>query len=706
MYIRRRGNQGASGFQLTLFFVAVILLGVASLIPTSTSAQRLTATPPPQTTTPAIPHSAIQRIRDRGNTLIAGVKYDFEPFGFIDNSSNLVGFDVDLVRAIADLWGVKVQFVQVNSSNRLQFLANGAVDLIAASLTHTKEREAMVDFSQTYYLDGQRLLVRAAAGITDIDSLDGKTVAAIQGSTSLDNIRELVQKNNLKVSVLPFQEYPPALAALKAGQVDALTTDNAYLSRAAQNNPGLHVVGEFFSTEQYGIGMQADDSYFRDLINFTLQTLKANGAYDIIYAKWFPDAHPYPIEILPGQWPYTFATSPTLLDKPAQTRLALIQTRGKLLAGVKYDFPPFGSVDAQGKVQGFDVDIAHEFAKRWLGNADAVELVPVLSDTRIPFLSSGAVDLVLASMTHTQQRDDLIDFSETYFLDGQSLLVQKASGIEDLKGLEGKTVAAVAGSTALENIVAISKERGIKITVLPFQEYPSALEALKAGQVDVLTTDSMALAQFAKANPALVIVGTPFTQEPYGIGVPRFDSAFRDQVNATLQAMQLDGTYATLYHKWFDDAFPYPLELWPSVGPAPTQALTSTVALKTPTTLPVATRLPPSATPTASLVTPAAQSPTRQLILIPSATPTETSTPLPTNANALILQPTATLTPNESPTPMLHQIAQGETLSTIALRYYGNSALWTRIYAANRGKIGDDPNNLVLGVELVIPPNE
>ncbi|MCX6048096.1 MAG: transporter substrate-binding domain-containing protein [Chloroflexi bacterium] len=705
MHIRCRNCQGASGFHSILFFAALILLGCSLLSPLSTSAQRLPATPNPRATPLAVAHSAIQRIRDRDNTLIAGVKYDFEPFGFIDNSGNLVGFDVDLVRAIADLWGVNVQFVQVNSSNRLQFLTTGAVDLIAASLTHTKEREAIVDFSQTYYLDGQRLLVRGETGITDIDSLAGKTVAAIQGSTALDNIRDLVQKNKLQVTVLPFQEYPPALAALKAGQVDALTTDNTYLARAAQNNPGLHVVGDFFSTEQYGIGVQADDSYFRDLINFTLQALKANGAYDRIYTKWFPGTAPYPIEILPGQWPYTFATSPTQLDRPAQTRLALIRARGKLLVGVKYDFPPFGSVNAQGTVQGFDVDIAREFAKRWLGSADAVELVPVISDTRIPFLSTGAVDLVVASMTHTQQRDDLIDFSETYFLDGQSLLVQKTSGIEELKDLNGKTVAAVTGSTALENIMAISKERAIKITVLPFQEYPSAVEALKAGQVDAVTTDSMALAQFAKDNPTLIVVGTPFTQEPYGIGVPRFDSAFRDQVNLTLQAMQLDGTYTALYEKWFGKAFPYPIELWPSVGPALTQSPTSAVAINPPTTLPVATRRP-SATPTTLRVTPAAPSPTQQLILIPSATPTLPSTPVPTNANPIILLPTNTPIPSENPTPMRHTIAQGETLSTIALRYYGSSTLWTRIYEANRDKIGDDPNNLVLGMELVIPPNE
>lgn len=197
------------------------------------------STPSPQASPP--PTSAlgatIQRIRERNNTLIAGVKYDFDPFGYIDSSGNVVGFDVDLIHAIADLWGVKVEFVPVTSSNRLQFLATGVVDLVAASMTHTIEREATIDFSQTYFLDEQNLLVHANADINDLRGLNGKTVAAVQGSTALDNMRVIATKNKLTISLLPFQEYPAALAALKAGQVDALTTDRAFLVHAAQKNP-------------------------------------------------------------------------------------------------------------------------------------------------------------------------------------------------------------------------------------------------------------------------------------------------------------------------------------------------------------------------------------------------------------------------------------------------------------------------------------
>ncbi|MFN8487300.1 MAG: transporter substrate-binding domain-containing protein [Caldilineaceae bacterium] len=657
--------------------------------------------------------------------MIAGVKYDFDPFGYIDSSGKLVGFDVDLVQAIADQWGVKVEFVPVTSSARLQLLATGVVDLVAASMTHTLPREATIDFSQTYFLDRQRLLVRANTTFTALSDLKGKTIAAIQGSTSLDNIRELVAKENLKISILPFQEYPPALAALKAGQVDALTTDSAFLAQAAKKNPDLRVVGEPFSLEPYGIGVAANDSYFRDLVNYTLELLKSNGKYDQLYTKWFPDAQPYPIEILPGRWPYMFATMPTTLKKPAETRQAMIRRRGKLLAGVKYDFPPFGYVNPEGKVEGFDVDLAREFAERWLGQPDAVEFVPVTSETRIPFLASGAVDLVIASLTHTQQRDDLIDFSETYFQDGQSLLVRKASKIRDLDGLSGKTVAAVTGSTSLENIETIAKTRGIKINLLPFNEYPSALQALKAGQVDALTTDRVALTQFAKDNPTLAVVGEPFTQEPYGIGVPSFDSEFRDLVNSTLQSIKLDGTYDQLYQKWFGAATPYPIEIWPGATAQlakPLTPLTDTLALEPTALEPISVEPTPvqrgAATPTLTMTR--AKRPTAQLILVPTDTPAtpalasatseQTETPIvkPTETPRTTATPTPTDTPEATatPTPLIHRVVEGDTLAILAIRYYGKYPLWTRIYAANRDKIGPDPNNLVVGMELVIPPEK
>ncbi len=508
--------------------------------------------------------SVIARIRKRNNVMVVGVKYDFKPFGFLNENGQVVGFDVDLVRAMADEWGVTVQFVQVTSSDRIQKLVGGDVDMVAASMTHTKARDEQIDFSQTYFLDGQSLLVRRDSGITGIRGLDGRTVAAIQGSTSIDQIRAHADANGVDITILPFQEYPPALEALKAGQIDALTTDSVALSQFAKDNPDLVVVGGLFTQEPYGMGLPSGDSYFNNLVNFTLQSLKQRGVYDQLYRKWFgEESTPYNIEIQPGNWPYTFSTSPTTLDRPVRSKVDDILANGKFVAGVKFDFKPFGFLDEQNQVVGFDIDIVQEFAKRWLGDANAVELVQVTSANRIQKLVAGEVDLVAASMTHKRERDELIDFSQTYFLDGQSLLVRSDSGIKELTDLDGKVVAAIQGSTSIDNIQLAARRLGITLEVLPFQEYPPALEALKVGQVDALTTDSVALSQFAKDNPGLSVVGGRFTSEPYGMGLPSYDDRFQDLVNFTLQEMKLDGTYDRIYRKWFGEDQPYAVEVWP-----------------------------------------------------------------------------------------------------------------------------------------------
>jgi polar amino acid transport system substrate-binding protein len=93
-----------------------------------------------------------------------------------------------------------------------------------------------------------------------------------------------------------------------------------------------------------------------------------------------------------------------------------IKKRGTLVAGVKTDFPPFGYVDSSGKNLGFDVDVAHRFAKALLGDESKVELVAVTSGNRIPFLQSGKIDIIIATVTITDERKQVVDFSEPYFL--------------------------------------------------------------------------------------------------------------------------------------------------------------------------------------------------------------------------------------------------------------------------------------------------
>ena len=115
---------------------------------------------------------SLASIKARGK-LLAGVKYDTPPFGYLDKDNKPVGFDLDLVSKIAGKIGVPVEFVSVTSTTRIPMLVSGNVDLVAASMTHTRERDRTIDFSITYYTGGQSLLVSASSPITGIADLGG-----------------------------------------------------------------------------------------------------------------------------------------------------------------------------------------------------------------------------------------------------------------------------------------------------------------------------------------------------------------------------------------------------------------------------------------------------------------------------------------------------------------------------------------------------
>ncbi len=520
-----------------------------------------------QATTPrvsAATESTISRIRQRDNLLVVGVASDTPPFGQPDSQNQIVGFDPDLVQAMAKIWGLSVQLVPVTAADRIQKLVAGKVDMLAAAMPHNKEEESKIDFSQTYFVNGQSLLVLQNSQLQTIQDLAGRTIAALENSKAGDQIQAYADAKNVQITIQTYPSYKAALAALHAGQVAAVTGDQVAFLAFAKTDPSVSLVGDRLTYQPYGLGLPSGDSYFNNLVNITLQTLKQQGVYDQLYHKWFgATAVPYALEIFPGTWRYTFADSPTTLDKPVRSKLEQIIAKRQLVAGVLYDLKPFGFLDASNQPAGFDVAILREFAKRWLGDANAVVFVPVTAADRIQKLAAGEVDIVAASMTHKRERNESIDFSQTYFRDGQSLLVRADAGISSLGDLNGKTVAAIEGSASVENIQSAANQRALQINILPFQEYGQALQALKAGQVDAVTATRAALAQFAKDNPGLAVVSEQFTSEPYGLGIPNYDGRFQDLVNFTLQEIKADGTYDRLYHEWFGSDAPFAVEVWP-----------------------------------------------------------------------------------------------------------------------------------------------
>jgi ABC-type amino acid transport substrate-binding protein len=233
----------------------------------------------------------------------------------------------------------------------------------------------------------------------------------------------------------------------------------------------------------------------------------------------------------------------------AETTLEGIKKRGKIVVGVKADFPPFGYVDSTGKNLGFDVDVAYQFAEALFNNPSKVEFVAVTSGNRIPFLQSGKIDIIIATVTVTEERKQVVEFSDPYFLSGSLLLVPKASPIRGLEDVGGKTVAVIQGAIQDKDVEQLAP----KATRVKFGKVSEAVLAVKGGRADAFAQDDILILTLAKENPDMKAVGRPFIPRPYGIAVRKGDVEFIKWVNNQLARMRKDGTYDKLWKKHFGE---------------------------------------------------------------------------------------------------------------------------------------------------------
>ncbi|WP_076633122.1 transporter substrate-binding domain-containing protein [Lactiplantibacillus plantarum] len=218
--------------------------------------------------------------------------------------------------------------------------------------------------------------------------------------------------------------------------------------------------------------------------------------------------------------------------------------------GVKADTKLFGLMDVKdNQIKGFDADIATALTKRVLGKNATAKFVQVTSQTRIPLLKNGNIDAIIATMTITPEREKQVDFTNSYFDAGQSLLVKKGSAIKSVKDLNksGTKVLGVTGANSVENITKAAP----KAKVLELSDYAQAMTALKSGQGVALTTDNGILYGMASQNPGYEVVGGTFTKEPYGIAVNKGQEPLKKALNKALKEIEADGTYNRILKKWF-----------------------------------------------------------------------------------------------------------------------------------------------------------
>lgn len=204
--------------------------------------------------------------------------------------------------------------------------------------------------------------------------------------------------------------------------------------------------------------------------------------------------------------------------------------RGTVKVGVKEDQPGLGYLDAAtGERTGFDIEIAKWIAASLGFAEDKIEFVAIPSANREAAIVNGDIDYYVGTYSITDKRKEQIDFAGPYFITGQGILV--AADNEDIKSeadLAGTTVCSATGSTPIQNI----KDNYPDTETEEFDTYSQCVEALNDGSVDAVTTDEAILIGYAAQDPDnLKVVGEPFTEERYGVGLPKGDDALRAFIN-------------------------------------------------------------------------------------------------------------------------------------------------------------------------------
>ncbi|MCD4686702.1 MAG: transporter substrate-binding domain-containing protein, partial [Anaerolineae bacterium] len=558
-------------------------------IPTNTSAPTATATlsaptlipPTPMPTLTPTPYtppevSALAAVQTL-HRLRVGTIYNGTPFSWLNERGEIEGYEADILRAIGIDLGIEIEFTQVTRQNAGEMLRSQRVDIVIGQQIQTRDREAMFDFSHPYYANYEMLVVLTDAPFNTLTDFNGQPVGVAIGSRSERALRNWMAQTGVQVEVRTYFTEEAALDALAAGEVSGMVGPLDSLRRAGRQ--GMRLINEPVLTAYYSIVMRRHDVNLRNLLNRSLQRLKASGRLEALYAAWFNQDPIDFIQLIPI-YDLLFADArelanfPTDMPYPAESVQARIARGGPLrVAGLV----PFGqeAPNAQFSVMNaFNDALIQEMARRW--NVP-IELVPGAAQNGVDLVANGLAD-VAAGVTPRWDGADRVEYSQPYILHGDRLAVptnsQIVNGFQDMLGTGWWIGYFADDAPDADKIRAIADFFGVGANIRdPFaihNEANAIYTMVVESNLDAVFGDNLrlyGLIQDGYANSVRVI-DTPMGDElPITFAMPRNDADFRALVNATLQDMAADGTFQRLWVEQFAFGDPIPIRYYAPISP-------------------------------------------------------------------------------------------------------------------------------------------
>ncbi|MDP0489009.1 MAG: amino acid ABC transporter substrate-binding protein [Fusobacterium sp. JB021] len=228
---------------------------------------------------------SLAKIKKAGK-MVVGLDATFAPMGFRDENGEIVGFDIDLAKEVAGRLGIKAEFKPCEWDGIIFDLKSRKIDMVWNGMTITPEREKQITFSKAYFEDGQIIFSKRENKVDKVNELEGKKVGVQLGGSA----DFAVQKSEVFGRIQEVKKYATnveALMDLEAGRLDAVVVDAVAGKYYNSKKNNLTYSSESLTKEYYGVGMRNKDKTFREAINNTLDEMKADGTFKVIYEKWF-----------------------------------------------------------------------------------------------------------------------------------------------------------------------------------------------------------------------------------------------------------------------------------------------------------------------------------------------------------------------------------------------------------------------------------
>lgn len=228
---------------------------------------------------------------------------------------------------------------------------------------------------------------------------------------------------------------------------------------------------------------------------------------------------------------------------------ARVQREHVVRVGMDASYLPFETVDAEGRFQGLDVDLAQELGKRW---GVQVRFVNVHFDGLYDALKVNKFDLIISALPYDRTMTRDLAYSTSYLNVGQVLLVrQQGNMVQSFADLAGKRVAVELGTEAHQLVRSLARDQGLSVDVVPLRESPEVAAQLVAGSVDAAVCDRVTAIDYLRQHPELQLAGPPLTDAPLVIATRRDAPVLLEQVNLALEQWQSEGVLDTLMARWF-----------------------------------------------------------------------------------------------------------------------------------------------------------